>query len=271
MLLPNLRKAVTSPRPLPRRPRISPSGAVFSLAPDRIARGIIGRESPPIPDALVSLSTPIAARPFEGRGLTCRRGERLVFEALDFTLTPGGALLLTGPNGSGKSSLLRLMAGLTPLLAGALTWDGVAVADDLGAHRAHIHFVGHQDALKPVLTVTETLAFSATLRETTSERVAPALEAFHLTALADWPCRVLSAGQRRRLALARLLASPAPLWLLDEPTTGLDEASTRDLLAAIADHRGSGGMVAVATHLPLPIPGAAALSLQHFAPRRSAA
>ena len=219
----------------------------------------------------MSLSTPLAARPFEGRGLACRRGERLVFEALEFSLAPGGALLLTGPNGSGKSSLLRVMAGLTPALAGALTWDGEAVTNDLGAHRPRIHFIGHQDALKPVLTVAETLAFSAALRETTTERVAPALEAFHLTALADWPCRVLSAGQRRRLALARLLASPAPLWLLDEPTSGLDEASTRDLLAAIAAHRASAGMVAIATHLPLPIPGVGALSLRQFAPRRSAA
>ncbi|HKX09849.1 MAG TPA: heme ABC exporter ATP-binding protein CcmA [Stellaceae bacterium] len=228
-------------------------------------------KAPPIPDALVLLSTPLAARPFEGRGLACRRGERLVFKALDFALTPGGALLLTGANGSGKSSLLRLMAGLTPPLAGALTWDGAAVTGDLGTHRPRVHFVGHQDSLKPVLTVAETLAFSAALRETTSERVAPALEAFHLTALADWPCRVLSAGQRRRLALARLLASPAPLWLLDEPSTGLDEASTCDLLTAIAAHRSGGGMVAIATHLPLPIPGAASLSLEQFAPQRSAA
>lgn len=217
------------------------------------------------------LPTPLAARPFEGRGLACRRGERLVFEALDFALAPSSALLLTGPNGSGKSSLLRLMAGLTPPLAGALTWDGIAVTDDLGTHRLRVHFVGHQDALKPVLTVAETLAFSAALRDTARAPVAPALDAFHLTALADWPCRVLSAGQRRRLALARLLASPAPLWLLDEPTTGLDEASTRDLLDAIAAHRVGGGMVAIATHLPLPIVDAATVSLQQFAPRRSAA
>jgi heme exporter protein A len=219
----------------------------------------------------VPLPSPLAARPFEGRGLVCRRGERLVFEALDFSVAPGGALLLTGPNGSGKSSLLRLMAGLTPPLAGALAWDRAAVAGDLGAHRARVHFIGHQDALKPVLTVAETLAFSAALREVSGDRVAPALEAFHLTPLADWPCRVLSAGQRRRLALARLLASPAPLWLLDEPTSGLDDASTRDLLAAIGEHRGSGGMVVIATHQQPPIPSSETLSLEQFAPRRSAA
>ena len=219
----------------------------------------------------MSRPSPSAARLFEGRGLACRRGERLVFERLAFALPPGGALLLTGPNGSGKSSLLRLMAGLTPPLEGALAWDGAAIAEDATAHRARLHFVGHQDALKPVLTAAETLAFAAALREALSDRVVPALQKFHLAERADWPCRVLSAGQRRRLALARLLASPAPLWLLDEPTTGLDEASTQDLLGAIAEHRAGGGMVAIATHLSLPLPGAETLALEKFAPRRSAA
>jgi heme exporter protein A len=219
----------------------------------------------------VSRPSPSAARPFAGRGLACRRGERLVFQDLDFALEPGGALLLTGPNGSGKSSLLRMMAGLTPPLRGALAWDGAAISEDPAAHRERLHFVGHQDALKPVLTVAETLAFAAALRDAPSDRVTAALERFHLAERADFPCRVLSAGQRRRLALARLLASPAPLWLLDEPTTGLDEASVKDLLGAIAEHRTNGGMVAIATHLPLPISGPATLALERFTPRRSAA
>jgi len=219
----------------------------------------------------VSRPSSSAAGLFEGRGLACRRGERLVFERLDFTLTAGGVLLLTGPNGSGKSSLLRLMAGLTPPLAGTLAWNGAAISEDTAAHRERLHFIGHQDAVKPVLSVRETLAFHAALRETTYERVPSALERFHLAALAEWPCRVLSAGQRRRLALARLLASPAPLWLLDEPTTGLDDASTKDLLTAIAEHRAGGGMVVIATHLPLPLLEAATVSLDRFTPRRSAA
>jgi len=219
----------------------------------------------------VSLPLPSPARLFEGSALACRRGERLVFEELDFALAPGGALLLTGPNGSGKSSLLRLMAGLTPPLAGTLAWDGSPIAEDPAAHRGRLHFIGHQDALKPVLTVAETLGFWAALREAPRDRVLPAVQKFHLAALAEWPCRVLSAGQRRRLALARLLASPAPLWLLDEPTTGLDDASTKDLLAAVAEHRSGGGMVVIATHLPLPLAEAATLSLEKFAPRRSAA
>lgn len=215
-------------------------------------------------------SEPSAPTRFLGRALACRRGGRLVFQGLDFALTEGGALLLTGPNGSGKSSLLRVMAGLTPPVEGSLAWDDIPLAEDVAAHRARLHFLGHLDALKPVLTAAETLAFWAAMRGGEPAARVAALERFHLRPLADLPCRFLSAGQRRRLALARLLASPAPLWLLDEPTTGLDEESTADLLAAIAAHRGDGGMVVAATHLDLPLPAAARLALQDFAPRRAA-
>jgi len=215
-------------------------------------------------------TSPLSRFSFSGSGLACRRGGRLVFQGLDFALEAGGALLLTGPNGSGKSSLLRVMAGLTTPSAGSLAWSGAAVAEDLPAHRARLHFVGHLDALKPVLTVSETLGFWAAMRGGARAAVPPALARFHLEPLADLPCRFLSAGQRRRLALARLVASPAPLWLLDEPSTGLDEVSTSDLLAAIARHREAGGMVVAATHADLPLAGAAPLAMQDFAPRRAA-
>jgi len=212
-----------------------------------------------------SPSPDLPAQGFAGRGLACRRGERLVFAGLAFTLPPGGALALTGPNGSGKSSLLRVMAGLTPPEAGVLGWDGAEVRQDPAAHRARLHFIGHHDAVKPVLTVAETLAFWAGMRG--GQAVAPALARFGLTALADWPCRLLSAGQRRRLALARLAASPAPLWLLDEPLTGLDSDAVSDLAGAIAGHRAQGGLVAYSTHAPLPLDGVATLSLTDFAAR----
>src|SRR5690242_4625158 len=101
---------------------------------------------------------------FVGTDLACWRGERLVFRGLAFALGPGDALLLTGPNGSGKSSLLRLMSGLLPPLAGTLTWDGKAVAEDPAAHNSRLHFIGHLDAVKPVLTVAETIAFWSGLR-----------------------------------------------------------------------------------------------------------
>jgi len=213
-------------------------------------------------------SPALPASGFAGRGLACRRGERLVFAGLAFSLAPGGALALTGPNGSGKSSLLRVMAGLTPPEAGVLGWDGASVRQDPAAHRARLHFIGHHDAVKPVLSVAETLAFWAGMRG--GRAVAPALERFGLAALADWPCRLLSAGQRRRLALARLVASPAPLWLLDEPLTGLDSDAITDLAEAIAAHRAAGGLVAYSTHAPLPLDGVATLSLIDFATRAAA-
>lgn len=207
----------------------------------------------------------LPASGFAGQALACRRGERLVFAGLDFALAPGGALVLTGPNGSGKSSLLRLMAGLTRPEAGRLGWDGTPVAEDPAAHRARLHLIGHQDALKPVLTVAETLRFWAGMRG--GGEVAAGLARFRLAALADWPCRLLSAGQRRRLALARLVASPAPLWLLDEPANGLDADALADLLAAIEAHRAAGGAVALSTHTRLEIDGAVELSLIKFARR----
>jgi heme exporter protein A len=212
-----------------------------------------------------ALSPSVPPLGFAGLGLACRRGERLVFAGLDFALPPGGALLLTGPNGSGKSSLLRLMAGLTRPEAGRLVWNRAPIAEDPAAHRARLHFIGHQDALKPVLSVAETLAFWAGMRGGADG--AAGLQRFRLAALAEWPCRLLSAGQRRRLALARCVASPAPLWLLDEPANGLDAEALADLLAAIAEHRAAGGAVALSTHAKLPLADAVELSLASFARR----
>src|SRR5271154_5077682 len=115
---------------------------------------------------------------FIGRDLSCRRGERLVFCELSFALEPGDALVLTGPNGSGKSSLLRVMAGLLPPVAGMLAWDGAALAEDTASHRARLHFIGHQDAVKPVLTVAETVAFWGGLRNGDAASALAALDRF---------------------------------------------------------------------------------------------
>jgi heme exporter protein A len=193
--------------------------------------------------------------------LACRRGERLVFSGLSFAVEPGGAVLLVGPNGSGKSSLLRVLAGLLPPEAGRILWGGVPVGEDPAEHRARLHFQGHHDAVKPVLTVVETLAFWSGLRGAGAAAAAAALDRVRLSHLADWPCRFLSAGQKRRLALARLFASPAPLWLLDEPTTGLDADAVASLETAIAQHRASAGVVVLSTHTPVRLPGAATLDL----------
>lgn len=199
-----------------------------------------------------------------GEGLACRRGDRLVFAGLDLRLAAAGVLLLTGSNGSGKSSLLRLLAALLAPVAGRLSYDGVPIDRDRAGYRSLIHYVGHLDATKPALTPREMLAFWAALRGAVGA-VEPALDHFGLGEVADWPCRWLSAGQRRRLALARLVAVPAPIWLLDEPISALDGDGAARLLTAIRQHRAQGGRVAVATHQPLELEAAAAVSLDDFA------
>lgn len=190
--------------------------------------------------------------------LAAFRGERLVFRDLSFALPDGGALLLTGPNGSGKSTLLRVLAGLVRAASGRLRWNGEDALADLTAHAVRTAYVGHQDALKPGLTALENLRFSASGEPA---RAMSALDGMGLSALADLPARMLSAGQQRRLALARLALSPHPLWLLDEPTLGLDTGSVARLGGLFDRHRAGGGMVVAASHLPLPLPGAAELSL----------
>ncbi len=196
---------------------------------------------------------------FQGIDLECVRGERLVFAGLKFALESGGALILTGANGAGKSSLLRLMAGLLRPAQGRISWDGADIADDPGAFSAALHYVGHADPIKPALSVAENVEFWAALRGGTE--AGHALDAFGIGHLAALPARFLSAGQRRRANLARLLAAPAALWLLDEPTTALDADSVVRLGREIGRHRSAGGMVAVSTHTDLKIADADHLDL----------
>jgi heme exporter protein A len=194
----------------------------------------------------------------QAQELACWRSERLVFAGLSFVVSPGEALLLTGANGAGKSSLLRLLAGLIPAAEGSLVWDGADCLADPAAHGARLRYIGHQDALKPALTARENLDFFARLW---GGEVPAALDALGLTPLAELPARVLSSGQKRRLALARLALAPARLWLLDEPSVGLDAASVERLAPLFAAHRAAGGMILAATHLPLPLPDARELRL----------
>ena len=176
-------------------------------------------------------------------GVAAFRGERLVLRDVAFQVPPGGAMLLLGANGSGKSTLLRVLAGLKRPDAGTIHWNGVDIADD----PAPTAYLGHLDAIKLSLTVTENL-------RAPGAALGPALAAMDLEALRDLPGRLLSAGQRRRLALARLaLRPPGGLWLLDEPTLGLDAASVDRLGVLLAAHRREGGAIVTATHLPLPL------------------
>ena len=203
---------------------------------------------------------------FTGTDVVCLRAERIVFEGLDFALDPGGALMLRGANGSGKSSLLRLMAGLGRPLSGKIAWDGTDIDDDAEAHNRHFHYVGHADPVKPVLTVAENLAFWAAIRGEADAAGAAgkALERLGIGHLASVPGRFLSAGQKRRVNLARVLTAPADLWLLDEPQTALDNQASRSLETAIADHRRDGGMVVVSSHAEAGLKDAVTLDLDEF-------
>ena len=194
----------------------------------------------------------------QAEGLAAFRGERLVFRDLDFAVPAGGALVLTGANGSGKSTLLRLLAGLVRPIAGRLLWCGEDALADLPSHAARVTYLGHLDAVKPGLTVGENLRFAARMG---GGSVDDALAALGLGDLADVPARFLSAGQKRRLAIARLGLSVAPLWLLDEPTVGLDAASLDRVGAVLRAHRARGGIIVAATHVPLPLDDVTALRL----------
>lgn len=182
----------------------------------------------------------------EAIDLGCMRGGRLVFEAISFCLSPGDGLVLRGANGSGKSTLLRLLGGFLRPLSGTLAWDGRDCLATLAEHRTRLHYIAHTDPLKNLLSLRENLSFLAAV--TGGSAIDAALHAFDLTELAESPGKYLSAGQKRRCALALLVASPRPLWLLDEPGVGLDTANRKRLEELIAEHRRSGGVVVVATH-----------------------
>lgn len=177
---------------------------------------------------------------------------------VDLTVDAGGALLLMGPNGSGKSTLIRLLAGLKRPDAGTVFWEGAPIGNDLAAHAKRIAYIGHLDAVKLGLTVSENLAFTASV---TGGDVSASLAALGLSAYATVLARMLSAGQRRRLALARLTLTRARLWLLDEPTVGLDDAAIERFAVLLASHRASGGIIVAATHVALPLLDAQTLRL----------
>lgn len=189
--------------------------------------------------------------------LACRRGGRHVFSGVGFTLGAGEALTVTGRNGAGKSTLLAALAGLLRPAAGTVTLSGNA--DRPIGERAH--HLGHRDGLKGALTVRENLDFAAGLLGAGGARASEALSRVGLAGAEGLPAAFLSAGQRRRLALARLLVAPRPLWLLDEPMTALDSDGQASVAELIAAHLREGGIAVAATHAPLAMAGARELRL----------
>lgn len=183
--------------------------------------------------------------------LACARGPAQVLAGVSFSLTQGEALILRGPNGSGKTTLLRTLAGLTPPISGTLTHEDGAIA-----------YAAHADGLKPQLTVSENLSFWASIFGTRDCH--RAIEAFALAPLADRPAGELSAGQKRRLSLARLLVTGRPIWALDEPTVSLDAENTARFAAAVEAHLEQGGAAIIATHIDLGLPNAHTLDITPY-------
>ena len=188
--------------------------------------------------------------------LACARGGRTLFLGLSFALADGEGLRIVGPNGAGKTSLLRVIAGLLAPAQGRVALEGA----EGGAGEAS-HLIGHQDAVKGALTVEENLEFWRAMLGGGAATVETALSVLGLAALAPFPARVLSAGQRRRLSLARLLVAKRRLWLLDEPASGLDADGLQTLSRLIAEHLAAGGITVAAAHGAPDVPGAREIRL----------
>ncbi|ESY78423.1 cytochrome C biogenesis protein CcmA [Mesorhizobium sp. LNHC221B00] len=185
------------------------------------------------------------------------RGGETVFSGVGFALDQGQALVVTGPNGSGKSTLLRIVAGLLPVAEGRLLLEGGGEA--FPSIASACHYLGHQNAMKPALSVAENLRFWRDFNGGGDVSVDEALETVGLGGIGHLPFGYLSTGQRRRAAIAKLLVSQRPLWLLDEPTAGLDKASETRFAGLMTKHCAGGGLIVAATHLPLGLDGAKTL------------
>jgi heme exporter protein A len=201
-----------------------------------------------------------------GEQVEVSRGERLIFHGASFDVPAGKALVVTGPNGSGKSTLLKTIAGFLKASAGSVRLDGGDAEKSLGEH---CHYLAHANALKPQLSVDENLSFWQGFLGRGME-IAAALDAVGLSGVGDLPAGYLSAGQKRRVAIARLLVTHRPVWLVDEPTSALDAASEARFAAIVAAHLAQGGIVIAATHQPLGLVDSLSLDLGALAQRHAA-
>ena len=185
-----------------------------------------------------------------GQDISCTRGSRTVFTGVSFDVAAGEALAITGANGAGKSSLLRILAGLLPLAGGCIHYSE-NISELTLAEQAH--YLGHRDPFKPALSARENLTFWQHYLGSPAMDIEQALTAVGLGAIGHLPAGFLSAGQKRRLSIARLIAVKRPIWLLDEPATALDAAGQSAFVAIMQSHLDSGGLIAAATHVPLGI------------------
>ncbi|MEI5681901.1 MULTISPECIES: heme ABC exporter ATP-binding protein CcmA [unclassified Mesorhizobium] len=191
--------------------------------------------------------------------LSGERGGETVFSGVAFALSEGEGLVVTGPNGAGKSTLLRVVAGLLPIAEGAVRLEGGG--EEFPSVSAACHYLGHENAMKTALTVTENLVFWQDFCGRAHLSPVEALEMVGLETIGHLPFGYLSTGQRRRVAIAKLLVSHRPVWLLDEPTAGLDKASEVQFSELMKVHLEDGGMIVAATHLPLGLEGVQALRM----------
>ena len=214
----------------------------------------------PLARSGTSSSRATAVTAIAAEGLACQRGGHVVVAPLSFKVHSGNSLILRGPNGAGKTTLLRTIAGFLHPAAGRVRVSGPAGETSA---EGHLHYIGHANGIKPRLSLIENVSFWQRYYGggSDSEGAEAALDAFDLLDLAEYRAAHLSQGQTRRLGLARLLAAPRPIWLLDEPSVSLDAASTKRLEAAIARHLSSGGLAIVSTHLDLSLGEAAILEL----------
>lgn len=207
----------------------------------------------------------------QAQNLTIIRSARQIFEPVDFSLSQGELLLLKGQNGAGKSTLLRMLAGYLPNQAGQIIFSDHSDGRQEGIPTEYIHYLGHKDPIKPALSVREQLSFwkkfllevpEFSKKTQQYKRPYDALEAVDLKHVLDVPGGYLSQGQRRRVSIARMILCPRPLWLLDEPTAGLDQASEIIFGHLLQDHLTAGGIVIAATHLDLPLKGQKEITLK---------
>lgn len=176
------------------------------------------------------------------------RGDRCLFQRLNFALNSGELLFIAGANGSGKTSLLRAIAGLLEFETGHVTWDGQKIREDYQAFRSDLVWLSHRVGFKDELNLLENLHFESAMRSSSMENIAAVLERLSLAQLSSLPFRYLSAGQQRRVALARMVLANARLWMMDEPFTNLDKAGQALVAELISEHLGRGGLCVVASH-----------------------